>query len=82
MKKEEQERRMRFAREEAAKAWCGEKTKDKTIDADLAEEFAKILVKHMYEPHLGCATTGELLEEIKTRIEIDGNLDYRTIDSD
>ena len=82
MKKEELERRMRFAREEVAKAWCGEKTKDKTIDAELAEEFAKVLVEHMYAPHLGCATTGELLEEIKTRIEIDGKLDYRTIDSD
>ena len=33
-------------------------------------------------PNLGCATTRELLEEIKTRIDIDGNLDYRTIDSD
>jgi hypothetical protein len=33
------------------------------------------------KPNLGCATTGELLEEIKTRIVIDGNLDYRTVDS-
>lgn len=33
------------------------------------------------QPYLGCATTGELLEEIRCRIEIDGNLDYRTIDS-
>ena len=82
MKKEEEERRMGFAREEAAKAWCGEKAKDKTMDADLAEEFAKILVKHMYAPHLGCATSRELLEEIKTRIEVDGKLDYRTIDHD
>jgi len=82
MKKEEQQRRMMFAIQEAAGAWQGEKTKDTEMDVDLAEEFAKILVKHMYEPHLGCATTGELLEEIKTRIEVDGKLDYRTIDSD
>ena len=75
MKKEEHERRMRFAREEAAKAWCGEKAKDITMDAGLAEEFAKILVKHMYEPHLGCATTGELLAEIMERVD----LEYKTI---
>jgi len=82
MKKEEQERRMSFALQESALAWCGEKTKDKTMDADLAEEFAKILVKHMYAPKLGCATTREILEELKVRIEMDGKLDYRTIDQD
>ena len=82
MKKEEQERRMGFAMQEAAGAWCGEKAKDITMDTDLAEEFAKILVKHMYDPKLGCATTRELLDEIRTRIEVDGKLDYRTIDSD
>jgi len=82
MKKEEEQRRMMFAIQEAAGAWGGEKTKGKTMDVDLAEEFAKILVKHMYEPHLGCATTGEIIEELKTRIEMDGKLDYKTIDSD
>ena len=76
------ERRMGFARQLAANAWCGEKTKDKTMDADLAEEFAKILVVEMYRPHLGCATTGEMLQEIKTRIEVSGQLDYKTMDSD
>ena len=30
---------------------------------------------------LGCATTRELLEEVRCRIELDGNLDYRTVDS-
>ena len=34
------------------------------------------------KPNLGCATTEELLDEIKARIEVDGKLDYRTIDSD
>ena len=82
MKKEEQERRMNFAMQEAAGAWCGEKTKDRTMDVELAEEFAKILVKHMYAPKLGCATTREIIDELKTRIEMDGKLDYRTIDSD
>lgn len=81
-KEEREEARMGFAREEAARAWCGEKTKDKTMDPELAEEFAKILVEHMYQPKLGCATTEELIDEIKTRIEMDGKLKYRTIDHD
>ncbi len=53
MKKEEEERRMGFARQEAAKAWRGEKTKGQVMDVDLAEEFAKILVVQMYAPKLG-----------------------------
>ena len=82
MKKEEQERRMEFAMQEAAGAWQGEKTKNTIMDVELAEEFAKILVKHMYAPKLGCATNREILEELKTRIEMDGKLDYKTIDQD
>lgn len=78
MNEKEYARRIVFARQEAAKAWCGEKTKDKTMDADLAEEFAKILIDHMYAPHLGCATTGELLAEIMARVD----LEYKTMDSD
>ncbi len=73
---------MSFALQEAAGAWCGKKARNKDMDADLAEEFAKILVKHMYDPKLGCATTREILEELKVRIEMDGKLDYRTIDQD
>ena len=78
MDKKEHERRMVFARQEAATAWCGKKTNYKTMDANLAEEFAEILVKHMYEPHLGCATTGEIIEELKAR----SDLDYKTIGHD
>ena len=37
--------------------------------------------KEVCKPNLGCATTRELLEEIKVRIEIDGNLDYKTTDN-
>lgn len=82
MKKEEHERRMSFARQEAAKAWCQTMTEKVEMDAILAEEFARILINHMYAPHLGCATTGELIEEIKARIEVSGELDYKTINSD
>lgn len=77
--KEEQknEHRMVFARRMAARAWCREKTSGKTMDPELANEFAKILSVHMYKPHLGCATTRELLAEITARVS-GGPLDYRT----
>lgn len=32
------------------------------------------------QPNLGCATTKELLDEIRARIEKDGKLYYRTVD--
>jgi hypothetical protein len=31
------------------------------------------------QANLGLATTGELLEEVKARVEIDGKLNYRTV---
>ena len=82
MNEKEYERRIVFAREKAAQVWCEKKTQHKTMDVELAEEFAKILVVHMYEPKLGCATTRELIDEIKTRVERDGKLGYRPIDDD
>ena len=33
-------------------------------------------------PNLGCATTGELLKELRARSIIDGSIKYRTVDSD
>jgi hypothetical protein len=72
---EEYERRMAFARGKAAQAWCGDKTRYTEMDSDLAEEFAKILVEEMYAPHLGCATTEELLSEVAARVD----LDYATV---
>ena len=33
-------------------------------------------------PCLGLATTGELLEEIKVRCEMDNTLEYRTVETD
>ena len=53
--------------------------------AVLARKITKIdkpVVKHEEcKPNLGCATTRELLDEIEARIEIDGKLDYKTIDN-
>lgn len=70
------EGRMRLARELAAQAWCAPKTENTEMDVDLAEAFAGILVKEMYDPHLGCATTGEMLIEIAARV--DGS--YKTVE--
>ena len=72
---EEVERRMRFAREKAAQAWCDPTTSDREMDVALAEAFAKILVEEMYAPHLGCATTREILTEISARVD----LEYKTV---
>jgi len=66
---------MVLARMEAAKAWCGEKTSTKVMDPELAEEFAQILVVHMYEPHLGCAKTSEMLAEVQARSRESATID-------
>ena len=73
------------ALQKAAQAWGTKKTTCKEMDADLCEAFADIIDQinqFPAQPNLGCATTRELLDEIKARIEVDGNLDYRTVDSD
>jgi hypothetical protein len=45
------------------------------------ESSLKILNLREKKPLLGLATTRELIDELKARIEIDGKLDYRTVDS-
>ena len=93
MNQKEHERRMVFARQAAAGAWCHSDdsseanfkkndTANLIMNPALAEAFANILVGPMYEPHLGCATTGDLVDEIRTRIEIDGGLEYTTVGQD
>lgn len=66
----EMERRMVFARQKAAQAWCTTETSSIPMDVILCEAFAEILVVYMYEPHMGCVTTGELLDEIKVRVDL------------
>ena len=46
---------------------------------EIANEANSKLTKAI-KPNLGCATTRELLNEITARIEVDGELDYRTVD--
>ncbi len=48
--------------------------------ARLASARLQVAKTETNEPGLGYASTRELLNEITTRIEIDGKLDYRTID--
>ena len=71
---------MNLAREKAAQAWCKETTKQKEMDVELAEAFAEILEEIWSQPWLGNATTGQLIEELKTRSEIHGYANYRTVD--
>ena len=66
-------------------AWTTPETQHITLDTALGVAFADIVDEiwaEVAKPNLGCATTRELIEEITARIEIDGNLDYRTIDLD
>ena len=66
-----------------ARGWCYPETKEKEMDTTLANTISlevEKLFQDFKEPQLGCATTRELLNEIKTRIEVNGQLDYRTID--
>ena len=44
--------------------------------------MSKRKIESLDEPMLGLATTRQLLAEITARIEVDGQLDYRTVDCD
>ncbi len=69
-----------FARKKAAQVWCKEKTKCKIMDLDLCEAFAETIDELTSQAWLGNATNEMLLDELKTRIEIHWDLQYRTID--
>jgi hypothetical protein len=70
-----------FARGLAAQAWCTSSTEKIVMIPELAEAFAIIIEDLVSQSWLGNATTRELLAEIHKRIEKDGKLDYRTVDS-
>lgn len=63
--------------ERAAQAWCTPETSSIEMNTDLAYAFAKILDDIWSKPWLGNATTRELLDELKTRVD----LDYKTNDT-
>jgi len=66
---DEKERRMAIMRGLVAQCWCDSRTETIEMDVILGEVFAELLYKHYYCPSLGLATTGEMLDEIKTRVD-------------
>ena len=64
-----------LSREKAAQAWCKPATSNKTMDPALTEAFAEILDEIWSQPWLGNATTGQLLDEIRARV----NCNYKTV---
>jgi hypothetical protein len=36
-------------------------------------------IKLVTEPYLGLATTGELIDELRARAEVDGSISYKTV---
>lgn len=71
---------MVLAREKVAQVWCTPTTEKLTMIPELAEEFAKTLNEIWSKPWLGNATTAELIDELRTRCEMNGTLNYRTVD--
>lgn len=69
-----------LSRERAAQAWCTPETEKKVMDVELAEAFANILDEIWSKPWLGNATTAELIDEIRARCELDGTLNYKTVE--
>ena len=67
-------------RQALSRGYCHSKNTNKILEPDLIEAMVKEILMMPAEPNLGCATTGELLDEIKARIEGDGKLNYRTVD--
>ena len=72
----------KFALEKAASAWCTPSTEQIEMIPELAEAFADIIDTVTSFCWLGNATTGYLLEELRARCEMNGTLNYRTVDID
>ena len=68
-----------LSRERAAQAWCTPETENKDMDPVLAEAFANILDEVWRKPWLGNATTGQLLDALRARCEVNGTINYKTI---
>ena len=63
----------------AAQAWGKPETQHIEMDSTLAIAFAEVLDDIWSKPWLGNATTGELIEELKTRCEANGTINYKTV---
>jgi hypothetical protein len=60
----------KWAMERAAQAWCSNRTAMIPMDITLCMAFAEILEKEAIAPKLGLATTEELIDELKARVEL------------
>lgn len=69
-----------LCRQKAEGAWTRINTLDIPMNVKLAEAFAQILEEIWSQPWLGNATTRQLIDELFARIEVDGAMDYRTVD--
>lgn len=58
-----------LALQTVARAWCQPTTSHKQMDVELATAFAEILDEIWLQPWLGNATTGQLLDEIRARVD-------------
>ena len=65
-----------------ARGYCSKETEKKILDPVLIESMANEIGKLPQQPYLGCATTGELIDEIRARIEMDGMLGYTTVNGE
>ena len=66
------------ALQRAAQAWCSPVASEVVMDERLATAFAYILDHEWSKANLGNATTGELLNELRARCEVNGTLNYKT----
>lgn len=76
--KKETKRASGLAIEKASQAWCTPKTSSIEMNTELAYAFAEIIDDILSKPWLGNATTGELIDELRARCEINGTINYST----
>lgn len=67
-----------FAIQKAAGVWCRPELGHKVMDVELATGIAHV-IDEINQPNLGLATTAQLIDEIRARIEVDGKLQYKTV---
>lgn len=60
----------RLSIETAAKVWCRPECSSIEMDARLATAFAEVLDEIWSKAWLGNATTGEMLDEIRARVDV------------
>lgn len=62
--------------------WIRDRQKDQEMANSIIKDYDQEIKRLQKTPQLGCATTAELIDELKARSEVDGTLNYRTIDEE